>query len=279
MSEIVIRESRFPKNVSNEHKEVILAADYPVLRTLEKEKLIEAIAVIYNKAKTLTGQTKESPEIFEEAVKVLVDYIQSGKYGNLTTKQLEISITKGAMGEYGEFHGINAKTIHTWITSFYKAQMKFRKIQSEYNQKRRLEEQQEETSKYFKENAETLMLSRLRDEYERLAKNPDHLIWDYNGSFYFYLLSKEKINEPHERLEHFQDLAMRKMKEGFRHDLTTANSIMRTTIKGWLSNFDETMQGKPVMNARYQQITNEFILRDYLSGCIELGLEFEEVIE
>lgn len=268
----------FPEKASQEHKAVVVAAKQPPLKTLQIEEVGAKITELFLRAKAISGQVNSDPVVMKEAVKLLTKRILDGKYGNLTLAQLETAIEKGALGEYGEFMGINTTTINIWIRKYYDYQVRFMKIQLQHEAAINFERQKAEEREYFKKNAEKLMLQRFEREYNTLKKNSNYLIFDPNSAFYDYLVVHEILPVPHPNREKFIKLAESQQKEDWRNELTMARGVMRTRIKGWIDNITETLEQKPVARSKFQTKVKLLILMDYCKNHIEIESEFEDVV-
>jgi hypothetical protein len=279
MEQLIKRDIEYPANATEEHKAVIQASMDKPLKYYDISKLIDALTVLFLRAKSLSGQVAEANEVAEAAIDTISQWIISGKYKNLTAKQLEAAIEKGAMGEFGEYMGINAKTIHNWIKYYYTYQMKFKKIQAEYNERRKFENEQKKQSQHFKENEKKYFFNRWEQEYNSLERVENYRVYDPNNKFYEYLLERELIPFPNPRRKEYIAIATRITKEGLRDDITRASGAMRTTINDWLKNFDQALINKPVMRQRFQSLVMDLILTDYMRGHLELGSSFEEMVK
>lgn len=276
---VVMEDISFPPSVSQEHKSVILAAKQPPLRELDDISLIKLITTYIKKAKTMSGHKTADKEIDKAMISLIVDKILAGKFGNLTSMQLEIAIKKGAVGDYGEYMGINAKTLNGWIIAYYKEQLRFRKVQSDFEQKQTYEENQKKKSDHFKENQEEYFLKRFKIEYETLKQRKNYVVFDLNGLFYKWLIKKELLPETNPKRDYYIKQAERKFRENWRHDLKTAGETMTTTINSWLRYTSETIDGKPMMKARFKDLVRRLILVDFMRSAIKDGKEFEQMIK
>ena len=129
-----IKDVSFPETATKEHKAVILAAKEKKLKEYSADELVAAVTTLIHRAKNITGQVNATQEVMNEAIKVIVKKIKLGK-GSLTAKQLELTIERGATGQYGEFMGINGLTIIKWIGRYFEEQTKYRLIQSAFDKK------------------------------------------------------------------------------------------------------------------------------------------------
>lgn len=278
MSDLIkVSDIKFPEKATKEHQSAIIAARGNKLKDYSPEALVQKVTLLIHEAKNITGQIKTSEDVIAAAVKVLVKKIKLGK-GSLTEEQLEIAIEKGATGEYGEFMGINGLTIIKWVEQYFKDQVKFRKIQAEFELKEKLIQEQEEQAKHFKENEEKYMLMRFNREYNTLKEKPEYTIYDPNAAFYSYLIKNNLIEEPNPRLDHFKIEAENWIKSNWKNDLTNAKGIIRTRIKEQIDQFSKTLEKKPIENGRFEGKIKQLIVQDYCTNHIEIGSTFKEIL-
>ncbi len=279
MSELIkLSDVSFPETASKEHKEIILASKQPPLKGFKSSELIKAIALLIDKAKKMAGEKDSDPKITEAAIEIITEKIKAGGYGNLTAEQIEIAIKKGAAGDFGEYFGVNARTLNLWIKEFYQEQMKYRKAQAAHEQKLKFEAEEKAKSDHFKENQTEYLLKRLRQEYQKKKENPDYKVFDLNNYFYIHLQSAKKIPMQHPRREEFKEKADEILKKELRGEKLRAGDNQKTIIQSWIDNLGKTLEGKPKMKRKYFGIVMDLILNDYLKECAELGLDFENVI-
>jgi hypothetical protein len=278
MDLIKAQKINFPVTASPEHRQVIIAAKQPALKNYTKAEVLIAVGLQVDRAKKLTGQKEADEGVIMETVSTIAKKISSGKFGSLTAAQLELSIERGATGEYGDFFGVNALTINNWINKFYAKQLEHRKKQIAHETKLKGELEQQKQTEYYKENSETLLLGRLRIEYENLLANGKYIIQDQNNYFYLYLQKIGKLPEINPRRDEFIKAGQARLRELWRLELLNTKGGKRTIIKGWLQNTSESIEGKPKMKEKLFIVVQELILIDYLNSCKELNFEFNEII-
>jgi hypothetical protein len=268
----------FPETASPEHKQIIIAANKPALKSYTKAQVLTAVGLQVDRAKKLTGQKEADEGVIMETVSTITKKILSGKFGSLTAEQFELCIERGATGEYGEFFGVNALTINNWINKFYFKQLDHRKKQVAHETKLKGQIEQKKQTEYYKENSESLLLGRLRIEYENLLSNDKYIIQDQNNYFYLYLQKIGKIPVINPRREYFIKEGQARLRELWRLELLNTKGTKRTIIKGWLQNTSESIEGKPKMKEKLFKVVQELILIDYLKSCKELDFEFKEIL-
>ena len=278
MELVKIEKISFPVNATPEHKQLVWAAKQKPLKEFSESELIQAVSILIDKAKNIAGQKNADLNVIETAIETLVEKIKSGGFGNLTAQQLEIITKKGALGEYGEFMGINAKSIRGWITAYRNDHLKYHKKQLLHEQQMKDKMEAEKRSQHFKENEEQYILDRWKKEYETLERLKDYQVYDPQNKFYKRLVDKGLSPVPHPERERFKDMAKSLTKEELRVQMANANNIVRTHIKGWLKDIDFALINKPVMRSKFESLVMTLIVTDYMKSHLDLGSSFEEMI-
>jgi len=81
----------------------------------------DSIKKIYLKALELAGHRNWNPEDVRVEIDLLREQIQA-RYTSLTYEELAYLSESGAIGEYGQYHGISPKTFVSWIKSYLSSQ-------------------------------------------------------------------------------------------------------------------------------------------------------------
>lgn len=262
--ELVKIDIDYPAGLTEPEKEQALEAKQPAMKSFNSNDLIDLLMLLVKKATLIAGQ-KVNEEYIEAAVEILHEKIISGRYGSITYFQIERAIKNGASGEYGEFMGINAKTIHSWIARLFKDQERLRIKMSAHEAKLAHEKRQKEVNDYYIQHANELLLKRLKTQIENLKNDkPFH---DLGGLFYKYFVEKGKIHEPHEREEHFLNLARKKVEDEKRSELKwQRGEAARKQIKDFINGLKEP---GVKLKARIESTKEQLIIEDFLRKQIE----------
>lgn len=277
MSNLVKQEEiSFPAGVSKEHRQVITAAKQEPLRNMDEYTIDQFVLVQIDRAKNIAGYKSGDKEIDKATIEVVSGNIKSGKYGNITRPTFERAITLGASEELGEFHGINTRTINSWLRSVFKKEEAFRKVQAYHEAREKELSEQEAKSQWYKENQEKLMLDRMKGAYEKRKSGSP--VWDLGGFFFQYLTEKGLIPTPHPKEKEFLENATRKEIEQKKQDLQSTRGFAYSQVKEQIKKIEKGQRVGDKTDNSIQLIKNQLILEAYFDDHIELGSEFEEII-
>jgi len=85
----------------------------PIKEQLNREEL----AQIYRRAIKLAGIKSFDPDDVSEDLSLTIPLLKR-EFPSLTIKEIQYAVEQGAVGYYGEFHGINPKTFMDWIRAY-----------------------------------------------------------------------------------------------------------------------------------------------------------------
>lgn len=130
-------------------KEIIVARNQITLREVLSKDEGKTLAILISAFKTalsVAGQKKEGKD-YENQLNAYLDVVKRkiriGEYQSLTPSELKIAVYRGASGSYGDFQGINAKSINGFVKNYLSEQNAATTKQRLYESKVKIEKEQE----------------------------------------------------------------------------------------------------------------------------------------
>lgn len=117
------------------------AMQAPKIRSgIDRPRLVQ----IYRKALALAGHRNFDPEQISIDITLLTEVLQK-HFAGITINELAYISEKGAIGEYGEFHGINPATFAKWIREYLDSHERKEAVRSLKTQPKQLDRKKELT--------------------------------------------------------------------------------------------------------------------------------------
>ncbi len=160
---------------SEKQKKYVLAKTGNRVRVLVKEKkknllIIELVKAI-SSAVFDCGQKMDAKDL-ELNANNLANYLDE-KFPAITIQEVQLAFKMGAVGEFGEFMGLNLKTFNYWIKCYFESEevKKAYRIQLDYQESLKSEQQvldQLRTEELNKQAAET-MIKEFRENHNNIS--------------------------------------------------------------------------------------------------------------
>jgi hypothetical protein len=194
------------------------------------------------------------------------------EFGHLTIEEIEIVFKNGSRGIYGDFYGINVRTLHSWVREYIsitKAEsiLKLNSIKQISNKPKELS--QEEKNKLRKD-----WIERVVKDFYKLKNDGVHVHYDLGNILYsFFERNKLFILSKKEKKNIFDNALTEYKRERGRENANSRNQVLEfsTALKRLINN-DESEINKVKIKAKHLAIKYIF------EKAIKEKIDFEEII-
>lgn len=171
-------------DTTDQKKQIILAAhNYPRVHQYPKLAQRFRLLIAINKTIMFVGHNVQDLKFLYDGV---LEYIRMHAK-HLTMEELEIAFKRGAMDEYGEWHGLSAMTFCKWIKGYVNST----KIEAmkEKEKIKKMENQEKEKTPEEKLEAKKVWLNSFLDKYDEFVSSDDKEMdfYDFLNSMFSFL--------------------------------------------------------------------------------------------
>ena len=188
-------------DLTEAQKEIISIRNTETLRQLQNrdKNVFNAVLIeAFTKALNLAGQKKEVDDYKNQLsnyVEAFSRNIRIGEYQSLTPGELTLSIRKGVGGEFGDFQGINYKTLNKFVKSYLaeaNTAITKQRIYEGRKESEKIEEERKAKARKDWENPEKFQ-ELIQKDIDQKAKNPKKEIQDFGSHKCKRLIREGKI--------------------------------------------------------------------------------------
>jgi hypothetical protein len=172
-------------DTTDQKKQIILAAhNYPRVHQYPKMAQRYRLLIAINKTIMFVGHNVQDPIFLYNGV---LEYVRlHGKH--LTMEELEIAFKRGAMDEYGEWHGLSAMTFCKWIKGYVNS-TKLAAMKEKAKIEKMEREKEEERTPEEKLQSRKDWLNGILDKYDEFLKDDKEKmeLYDFMNRLFIFL--------------------------------------------------------------------------------------------
>ena len=171
---------------TDQKKQIILAAhNYPRVHQYPNMAQRYRLLIAINKTIMFVGHNVQDVKFLYDGV---LEYIRLHAK-HLTMEELEIAFKRGAMDEYGEWHGLSAMTFCKWIKGYVNSTKREAMKEKEKIKKMEMEAEERERTPEEKLESKKAWLKSVLDKYDEYKESDATKIefYDFMNSFFEFL--------------------------------------------------------------------------------------------
>jgi len=244
--------------------------NYPMVMDYPKQVLKCRIMIAMNKTIIFVGYTVKDLELcYQETYKYIQEF-----YRFVTIEEIEYAFERGRMDEYGEWHGISARTFCMWIKQYIK-ENKSKAIN--YAEKLLKSTNKKEMDKAIKLEIERQWVQCWIKDYKSYSKCKDKhmLVTDTANKFYEYLNKIQLLVYGEDELKEFYGTAKLNVIEKKRLK-SLSYPMGRLGLK---NDIEKIKEEHPSMIPLIEFEQKRIILKDFLKVCKDSEVDFENMIK
>lgn len=285
MSNIVIRqEISYPIKADLHHQEIVSASKELRIAKIDLKDVRKAVLVLTNQAYKNAGIYKADQEQLKSElinIKNEVAGFLKRNYQKLSLQDVAIAIREGSTGAYGDFFGVNAKTIRGWIEDYLSVRHVKMQEQRHHEQKIALKtaEEEREAKKHVWINH---LKNRIIKTIESVSSDPKFKIYDYGNAMYDHLDSMRLIPlSLDDKLKYIEQAKVKHL-EDLNADADQAKKeFNRSKHSKLITHINNINSGKfegSKLQSEYKSIAKKLALKDFYINLVSNPHEMDKVI-
>lgn len=242
-------------HTSSTIKQIVKATQEPRIKDLKPEQLSEAVIKFIEQANRRVSTSSNKDVLTQTYIDVLKELKQN--YKALTLSEVSIAIESGSLGKYGEFYGVNSRSVVQWVRH-YKENVRNEAMKVKSNIKLKLKEarKMEEAKQIMKKfHAEIVNFYNTGDigmtpkfaVYKYLTENLGHDILPREKKLEIWEQAKEM------RLKEFQREKEDAMKKGDRNGVTQLKALISDPPTDYLKSKAQELALAPLLEEMKKQ--------------------------
>lgn len=199
-------------------------------------------------------------------VKLVIDMIDKD-FPTATLGDLQIALTEGSRGNYGENYGISVNSFYKWMKYYFNESRRIANF--EYQQLLMKHNELMNEKKVNKEFSLDLILS----EFDKMKDNESYIFNDYNAIHYDYLFkNKIIIIDSAEKFSIYNDTKAKLIQQDRHNASEKGFPLLKDAIKSMNNNEDEVFNSIVILESK------KVCLNNWMHDLVESGVELVDLI-